>query len=256
MARPTRTIDATSDEVETAKETAISLMQESSVQQMAQDLFFTDNLVEIETGIKRLNEFSNRSWILSGIILYSLIYDKGLYTQSGLSWEQYQTDAKRRIGLDIRDITEQLSAARFFIQNHAELERKGFNPSGNNRKLARAESATKLCGDVHLTIEHLCNDTWKEFNEWYSSYKPKKALPVEIKNDEIDFKDSKIYIKGKPAVTFSKDVPDEYKQRLEKYMNQIVDAIRQGYEPAIVPVYDEREGRNLVNLRDKYRQKK
>ncbi len=38
-------------------------------------------------------------------------------------------------------------------------------------------------------------------------------------------------------------------------MEKIVDAIRQGYEPAIVPVYDEREARNLVNLRDKYRQK-
>ena len=39
-------------------------------------------------------------------------------------------------------------------------------------------------------------------------------------------------------------------------MSQIVDAIRQCYESAIVPVYDERESCVLVNLRDKYRQKK
>lgn len=144
-----------------------------------------------------------------------------------------------------------------YIKNYVELDRQGFDSVGNNRKLARTEFATELCGDVHETIKHLVNDTWADFNAWYSSFKPRKSLPVEeIKNDEIDFKDSKIYIKGKPAVTFSKTVPDEYKVKLEKYMEQIVSAIRHGYEPAIVDCYNEKEARNLVNLRDKYRQKR
>ena len=69
MARTNKVIDATTDEIETAKETAITLMQGTTVQTLAQDLFFTDNLVEVETGLKKLNEFSKKSWILSSIIL-------------------------------------------------------------------------------------------------------------------------------------------------------------------------------------------
>ena len=250
-----KAFDATFDKVEAAKESAVSLIQQNSNFD-AMDLFYNDNLEYIEKGIKSLNDYSNKTWLLSSILIFTLVYDKGLYTESGLTWNDYMKVSRERLGLDQRDVSEQLSAARFFIQNHDELMRQGFNPIGSNRKLARAELATELCEDVHEVIKHLVNDSWKEFNEWYSSFKAKKALPTEIKNNDIDFKDSKIYIKGKPAVTFSKDVPDEYRDRLEKYMSQIVGAIRQGYEPAIVPVYDEKEARVLVNLRDKYRQKK
>lgn len=253
--RATKIIDATVDEVESAKETAISLIQDNSSFDYM-DLFYNDNLEYIENGIKNLNNYSNKSWLLSSILLYTLIYNKSLYSQSGLTWGDYSKQARIRLGLDPRDITEQLSSARFFIQNHDELMRQGYDITTSNRKLARAELATELCGDVHETIKHLCNDKWLDFKEWYSSFKTKKALPVEIKNKDIDFKSSKIYIKGEEAVTISKNVPDEYKERLEKYLSQIVDAIKQGYEPAIVPVYDEKEARNLVNLRDKYRQKK
>ena len=155
-------IDATTDEVQTAKESAISLVQGSIVQQTAEDLFYTDNLEEVEHGLKSLNEFSNKAWLLSAIVLYTVIYNNELYTQSGLSWDEYSKQARERIGIEQRDISEQLSSARFFIQHHKELERKGFDPSGNNRKLARAELATELSGDVHAVIEHLVNDSWAE----------------------------------------------------------------------------------------------
>ena len=257
MGRTNKVIDATSDEVETAKETAISLMQGTTVQSLAQDLFFTDNLVEVENGLKKMNEFSNKAWILSAIILYSLIYDKALYTQSGLHWNEYSKQARERIGLDPRDISEQLSAARFFIKNHSELERKGFDPAGNNRKLARAELATELCGNVHKTIEHLVSDSQQEFIDWYQSFKTKVIeQTTEYKRKDIDIKGNKVYIQGIEAVKVSERIPPQDKERIEKYIGQIFEALRKGYEPAIVDCYDEREARNLVNLRDKYRQKK
>ncbi len=253
--RTNKIIDASIDEVESAKETAVALMQgNTSVD--ALDLFYTDDLEYIENGIKKLNDYSNKSWLLSSILLYTLVYNKGLYTQSGLSWEEYSKASRERLGLEQRDITEQLSAARFFIINHEELQRQGFDPVGNNRKLARAELATDLCGDIHEVIKHLVNDTWSEYNEWYSSYKPRKTNWDDIKNDEIEFNDSKIIIKGKTAVSFSKSIPEEYKARLEKYFEQIVKSIRQGYEPAIISVYDEKEAKVLTKLRDKYRQGK
>ena len=251
--RTNKIIDASVDEVESAKETAITLIQNNAPLDVM-DLFYNDDLELIEKGIKELNDYSNKSWLLSSILLYTLIYNEGLYTQSGLTWAEYSMASRERLGLEQRDITEQLSAARFFIVNHEELERRGFKPIGNNRKLARAELATELCGDNHETIKHLVNDTWAEFNEWYSSFKPRKTTWDDIKNNEIEFKDSKIIIKGETAVTFSKTIPEEYKVRLEKYFTQIVNTIRQGYEPAIISVYDEKEAKVLTKLRDKYRQ--
>lgn len=256
MATLNKIIDASIDEVESAKQTAVSLMQDS-IQQNAIDLFYTDNLEEIEGGIKRLNEFSNKSWVLSSIILYTLIYNKGLYNQSGLSWYDYCKESRARLGMESRDITEQLSSARFFIMNHAELERQGFDPAGNNRKLARAELATELCGDVHKVIKHLCSDTWVEFKDWYQSYKPKKIeANTEIKRADIDIKGKRVYIQGVEAVKVSDKIPQQDKERLEKYISQIFNAMRKGLEPAIVECYDDREARVLTKLRDKYRQGK
>ena len=256
MPRVTKVIDASLDEVESAKETAVALMQNSAGFD-ALDLFYNDNLEYIENGIKKLNDFSDKSWLLSAILLYTLIYNKGLYTQSGLSWKDYSVQARERLGLERNVITYQLSSARFFIKNYKELERQGFNPSGNNRKLAMAEHATALCGNVHEVIKHICNDTWAEYSEWYSSFKEKKALPsTENRREDIVIKGSKFYINKVEAVKVSDKIPEGDKARIEKYLNQIFDAMQRGFEPAIVPVYDEKEARLLPKLRDKYRQGK
>lgn len=254
--RTNKIIDATVDEVESAKETAVALMKDNGSID-ALDLFYVDDLQFIETGIKKLNDFSNKSWLLSSILLYTLIYNKGLYMQSGLSWEEYSKASRERLGLEQRDITEQLSAARFFIQHHAELQRQGFDPVGNNRKLARAELATDLCGDVHVVIQHLVHDTWADYNTWYSSFKKKKTLPAgEIKREDVQIKDNKYYIGKVEAVKISAKVPEQDRIKLEQYVTEIFEALRRGYEPAIIQVYDEKEAKVLKKLRDKYRQGK
>ena len=255
--RTNKIIDASVDEVQVAKESAIALVKGSIVQETAEDLFYTENLEEVEHGLKSLNEFSNKAWLLSAIVLYTIIYNNELYAQSGLTWEEYSKQARERIGIEPRDISEQLSASRFFIQHHAELERKGFDPSGNNRKLARAELATELSGDVHAVIKHLVADSWTEFKEWYSSFKVKEIeAPSDIKRPDIDIKGKKVYIQGIEAIKVSDKIPQQDKERIEKYIGQIFDAMRKGLEPAIVQCYDEREAKMLPKLRDKYRQGK
>ena len=249
-------IDATQDEVQVAKESAIALVQGSIVQQTAEDLFYTDNLEEVEKGLKSLNEFSSKAWLLSSIILYTIIYNNELYTQSGLAWDEYSKQARERIGLDQRDISEQLSSARFYIKHYQELQRQGYDASGSSRKLARAELATELSGDVHAVIKHLVKDSFPEFKEWYSSFKIKAIkAPVIIRKD-IDIKGKKVYIQGIEAVKVSEKIPPQDKERIEKYIGQIFDAMRLGFEPAIVQCYDEKEARVLTKLRDKYRQGK
>lgn len=256
MGRLNKVIDASIDEVESAKLSAVSLMKENNGFDVM-DLFYNEDLDYIENGIKNLNDYSNKSWLLSSILMYTLVYNKGLYTQSGLSWIDYQAQSRERLGIDSRDISEQLSAARFFITNHDELIRQGYDFGSSNRKLARAELATELCGDVHETIRHLCSDKWLDFKEWYSSFKNKKALPTtENKRDDIEINKDKFYINKVEAVKVSDKIPKSDKARLEKYLNQIFDAMKRGFEPAIIECYDEKEARALPKLRDKYRQGK
>ena len=60
-------------------------------------------------------------------------------------------------------------------------------------------------------------------------------------------------INGVKAFTISEDIPEQDRIRFEKYFNQVFEAVKNGYEPAIIPVYDEKEANNLLRLRDKYR---
>ena len=123
--------------------------------------------------------------------------------------------------------------------------------------MARAELATELSGDVHAVIKHLVKDSFPEFKEWYSSFKIKAILPPkDIKRPDIDIKGKKVYIQGIEAVKVSDKIPEQDKERIEKYIGQIFDAMRKGLEPAIVECYDDKEARVLTKLRDKYRQGK
>lgn len=250
-------IDASVDELESAKNTAVALIG-GNIGNSTLNLFYTDSLEEAEKGIRNLNEFSNKSWILSAMLLYTIIYNKQLYEQSGMRWDEYSANAKKRLGMHKRDISEQLSAARFFIKYHSMLEKAGYDLSGSNRKLARAELAIKLSGDVKKVIKHIVSDTWYEFKEWYSSFNQNVKLqaPTEYKRDDIEIKKSKVYINGLEAVSVSDSIPEQDRQRIEEYIRKIFEAMKQGYEPAIVPVYDKKEASILPRLRDKYRQGK
>ena len=252
--RTNKIIDATVDEVQVAKESAIALVQGSVVQQTAEDLFYTDNLEEVERGLKSLNEFSNKAWLLSAIILYTVIYNNDLFLQSGLTWEEYSKQSRERIGLDQRDISEQLSSARFYIKHYEELTRQGYEAGGNRRKLARAELATELSGDVHAVIQHLVKDSWTEFKDWYSSFKVKQIEPPDdIKRHDIDIKGNRVYIQGIEAVKISDKIPPNDKEKIELYVKQIFECLQRGYEPAIMQTMDAKEESVLLKLQKKYR---
>lgn len=223
--RVTKNIDATAEELKSAKESALSLVSDNF---NASDLFYCNDLEYIENGIKNLNDFSGKAWLLSAILLYTIIFDRELYLQSGLKWSEYTKQARQRLGMEQREITDQLAAARFFILHHTELEEKGFKPEGNYKKLARAELASRLCNSVDLTIDHLINDTREDFTSWYFSYKTKKK-----KRDDIKIENGKYYIKNIEAVTISNVIPDADKKKLNKCINQIFRALEKGITPKI-----------------------
>lgn len=255
MGRDGFIIDGTNDEFYKARETALSLVENKPVD--IDTMFDYQSLEMVEIGIKNLNEYSDKCWLLSSILLYSLVYDKQMYTQSGLMWEDYVADSKKRLGMERRDISESLSSARFFINHYDALVRAGWTPNGSSRKLARAELAYEVCGSYDDVIQHLVNDSWREFKDWYSSF---KTLPptqeVEDKRPDIVIKNHVITINNVKAVTISDDLPSEERIKLENYLEQIYNTIKRGDVPAIIPVYDEKEEKALLRLRDKNRQGK
>lgn len=256
--RVTKTIDATFDEIEEAKQSAIALVGETPQTNIV-DLFYSEKLEEVEAGLRSLNAFSSKAWLLSAIVLYTLIYNEELYTQSGLDWQSYSQQSRERLGIENREITEQLSAARFFIRNHKALEKKGFNVDGNTRKLARAELAEQLCGSTAETINHLINDMWIEFNAWYSSFKTKKKL-LENKNgkkrEDVRIDSGRFYIGDVEAVSISDKISEADSLRINKYIKTIFEIIADGCEPAIVSTYDKKEAALMPKLRDKFRRGK
>ena len=255
--RVTRTIDATEEEIEEAKTSAVNLVEQKSESSSLMDLFYTENLDELECGIKNLNHFVSGAWLLSSILLYTLIFDHELYRQSGLDWFHYSMESRERLGMDNHDITEMLGAARFFIKNHKALEQKGFKVEGNRGKLARAELAEKLCGNTEEVIDHIVSDTKREFKEWYQSFK-KKKLPAkpDSRRDDIRVESGRFIIGDEDAVTVSEKISESDRERLNGYIKAIFETLRDGYEPAIVAVYDKKEAAVLPKLHDRHRRGK
>lgn len=243
--------DYEKDNVERAKSVVVELTT-NSVDLNTLDLFYSDNLEEIEKGIKALNEFSSKSWLLSAITLYTLIYEKQLWQQSGLSWAEYSHQTTARLGLDYRDVSEQLAGARFFIKYHSKLLNAGWSLKVANRNLARAELAVELSGSVDDTIQHLVNDSVRDFTAWYQSFRVLPVVEVEDKRPDISIDKSGVKINGVSVI--SDDLPDNEKELLNGYLEQIYKVIKVGDIPAIVPVYDEKEAKLLMKLRDKNRQ--
>ena len=70
--RINKTIDASENELDSAKENAVMLTQGTYGQNEIVGLFYSENLIEIESGIKQLNEYSEKSWLLSALLLYTM----------------------------------------------------------------------------------------------------------------------------------------------------------------------------------------
>lgn len=243
-----------SDLIEDAKQTAVSIMGEQADNNVI-GVFYETDLQEVEYKIRYLNDMASKCWLISAIALYALIYDKGLYQQSGLAWNDYLKESKSRLNMDSRDIAESLASARFFMKHHKELERAKWNPVGSARKLARAELAVELSGSVKETIQHLAHDTWAEFNEWYSSFKEIKQLPQSDKlRDDIVIKNGKVFVDGNQIVDVNKNLPQKEQDYIKEYLATAYNILKQGYEPAIIAVYDKKEAKRLERLRDKDRQ--
>jgi len=122
--------------------------------------------------------------------------------------------------------------------------------------LARAEFALELCGDIDAVVQHVCNDSVRQFKDWYQSFKLAEIPQVEDKRPDITVSRGSVKINGVKAVTISEEIPQEEKAFIESCLEKIYKSIKAGEVPAIVSVYDETEAKNLIKLRDRNRRGK
>lgn len=227
--RVTKGIDVSESEFDAAKKTALELVGDENTESLLQT-FSTGNLEVFESQIKRLNGFTAKAWLLSSLLLYTVIFSEKLYEQSGLSWTDYTKESRRRLGIEGRDMTEQLSAARFFIQYHKELSEAGFKPEGNFQKLARAELAFSLCGNVEETCSHIVNDSWLKFKSWYSGFKKKALEKTLFARSDVRVSDGRFFIGEVEAVKISEDISEADKKKITAYIEKIFSAMSEGRE--------------------------
>lgn len=255
------TIDGTFDEVEEARKSALTLMKSDKIPTSFSDLFDGKNLKEVETGVRKMNEFAERCWLMSALIIYAIIYNQQMFLESGLSWDEYIKDSKNRLGLEPRDINDQLAAARFFVKYHKALVRAGWNPVGSRRKLLRADLALNLCKSADTVIDHIVHDSWRDFNLWYTLLKDPKKIEDKMHKDQPR-SDIKIYSSGKitvngiEPVTVSKALSKNDREMLNDYIRSFFAALKDGEYPALIPTYNEREAKTLMILRDRRRSEK
>lgn len=252
----TKSLNVSVNELEAARNYAVELTEGYIPSgKSITDLFYSTNLKDIEEGIAKLNKVSEATWLLSAMLIYTLVFDKNLYQQSGKPWSIYVSEARERIGLSQPEISAQMSAARFFIRHHAKLKRVKWKPTGSNRKLARAEYAYEISGDLDATIKHLKKDTFEEFKEWYSSFNVQKALPLPTENIREDISVSRkgVQIDGKELFSVNKDIPEEEQNRFYEIAAKAYTLIKNGYKPLIIDVYDDKEAKSLVRMRDEAR---
>lgn len=118
-------------------------------------------------------------------------------------------------------------------------------------------NALNLVGDVDVVIDHMINDSAHDFEDRFRSFKDAKVLDApnnELICDDIEISENSVSIGGQDLFTINSDIEDSDKQQFLSLISQVYSAVKDGYEPAIIPVNDENEAKLLVKLRDKDRQ--
>lgn len=185
---------------------------------VAAEIFDYADLQDFEGKLRRMNEQTAAAWFVEALAIYTILWDGDLYKTSGLTWKQYKADTGKRLGLLKRDFSDYFLAGKFLAEHGKQLFLSGFDPIRSSRKLARADLALRLCGDVDQVIDHLVNDQWEEFHAWYSGMK-ELALPGPVKKAkkrEIAVIDGRVFINGKEPVRISRSVTEKERKDLER----------------------------------------
>lgn len=181
-------------------------------------LFDFTSLEDLEARLRYLNDQSSTAWFIEALAIYGIIWDGELYTASGLAWPEYKASVGKRLGLSKGEFFDYFHAGQFLMHHGKVLFASGFNPTRSVRKLARASTALKICGDVDKVIDHLVNDQWEEFKAWYTGLK-ELALPGPRRrkqSHEVIVRKGKVFVDGREPILFAEDVPEQEKKDLAK----------------------------------------
>lgn len=251
MAKRTEVLDGTvqtSQNYELVEQTYYDEQEEYDTHFM-----YSDSLEELEEGIKKAEKITTVAWFMTSIAVFRIFNDL-LFTQSGLTKKEYEKQARQRLGLDRRRLSDAYQSGSFLTRYHGKLLEKGWTPEGQQRKLAYADRALRRHKNVDNVITHLVEDTKEQFEEYAKG--PENATKAFDLNprDDVEIGRNKITIQGIDAVTVSNDLPKDEKTMAWTHVKKLFQAIRDGYYPEILYCYDAGEGKRMQNALKKDRQ--
>lgn len=229
--------------IEEAANVALQLSNQSEVPDITK-VMQSGNLETVENGIRTLNDFADRCWLLSSVMLYTIIYSNNLYEQSGLTWTEYIKESKQRLHLEPYELSSRLSSARFFIAHNKLLVEQGWTPQGNAEKMRFAEKAAEVSGSIEETVEHLCTDSKRGFREWYKS-KETIETREKAKPDNITLMKNHVLINGIPAVSVSSKINEDDAEDYNKYIQEIFRILKEGRYPVILEAKSREEAEKM-----------
>lgn len=219
------------------------------------NFMYSDSLEELEDGVRKAEKLNNAVWFMQAIAIYRIFNDL-LFVQSGLTKQEYEQQARSRLNMDRRRLSDMYQAGSFIYRYHSKMIEKGWTPEGQARKMTYADRALRRHGDPNVVIDHLINDSKEEFAEFAKGEQNATRTQDLQPRDDITMRKDTVYIGGVPAVTLSDELPKDEKTAAWTYIKKLFSAIRDGYYPEIVPCYDSSEGKRIQNLLKKDRQQR
>lgn len=183
--------------------------------------FLSNDSEEIVRNIKTLYGISNICWLAAALLFHRLVYNIREYEVSNLTFMEYLKMSKERVGIRPQDVSDMLSAARFFLKYYDILVAKGWTPNESPRKLVRGELALELCDyDLSIVTDHLVKDTWIEFKKWYTSLKNKNSVA------KVKFENNVIKVNGKKVLTINPEMPEEVQDVIRRHLPELYEDIK------------------------------
>ncbi len=254
--------------LETTKE-----VLEAPTDQYSLDFYNSDNLAEVENGIKDV-----QTGILTSHLAVSLgianIDRKALYIQAGYkTYTKYFKEADIKLNMPKQTISDYKKIGEAYLRNRSELKRIGFQREGNLHKLRFLDQALQK-HDPDEVFKRFKSESFRKFKEYAEESERSDSITRVPQDYTISTTKDRISLDGNPVLSFDPELPElerkgvsaavreyyrTFKRNLRtvvfdvdsedeekettKYLKRIFKIKGDGDTPCILSVYDEGEGK-------------
>lgn len=215
------------------------------------DFLYSDNLEEIENGIKQAYLGVEASILVIALAIVK-IEREALYIQAGYtSLTDYLNNSELRLKMPKQTVTTYKRIGEAYLKYKNELQKYGFIETGNLNKLRYLEAALEKHEDKNAVFKMLNTATFREFLEFA------KAEPQQEKYiPRTEINGSDILIDGVKAISIPETLDENLRQEIQNLIIEFFRIKKSGNIPYLVETYDKGEQNAINNFLKRYRSKK